>query len=285
MLINSVFLFVSWKQLGKTKACMVETLHGTVWCYFEQSLLVWLGFFWVMGDLFALSWFPALSWSSKEGMLIFRDFLLPSSLFWKKKYQNFHILASITETLQFSQHPPNILQHLDWQAKNPVNGTSTWCILVSVYIDVGTEIDSFFSQRIMMTLTSRTSVSSTCGTPSSCSPTRTAADFCALSPAGAGYRLRWSSRQGKGEAAWDFVFFLSYFILIKTHKRLKWTLFILIRTLTKQFFIFLFFYFLFRHFIIPFGKFGPPYLGQATASRKSSATLSYKCVLGLFVFL
>ena len=42
------------------------------------------------------------------------------------------------------------------------------------------------------------------------------------------------------------------------------------------------------HFIIPFGKFGPPYLVVVRLyhynSCKSSATQSYKCMLGLFVF-
>ena len=38
------------------------------------------------------------------------------------------------------------------------------------------------------------------------------------------------------------------------------------------------------HFIIPFRKFGPPYLGKDYSSHKSSATQSYiKCMLGLFV--
>ena len=37
------------------------------------------------------------------------------------------------------------------------------------------------------------------------------------------------------------------------------------------------------HFMIPFGKFGPPYLGKTTAaSSKSSATQSYNCMLGVF---
>ena len=38
--------------------------------------------------------------------------------------------------------------------------------------------------------------------------------------------------------------------------------------------------------LIPFGKFGPPYLSKATlSSRKSSADpVGYKCMLGLFVF-
>ena len=37
--------------------------------------------------------------------------------------------------------------------------------------------------------------------------------------------------------------------------------------------------------LIPCGKFGPPYLGKATySSRKSSATQTYKYMLGLFVF-
>ena len=37
-----------------------------------------------------------------------------------------------------------------------------------------------------------------------------------------------------------------------------------------------------KHCIIPFGKFGPPYLGKAAAAAR--ATQSYKCMLGLVVF-
>ena len=40
-----------------------------------------------------------------------------------------------------------------------------------------------------------------------------------------------------------------------------------------------FFKYFLIHFIIPFGEFGPPYPGKATA-----ATQSYKCMLGLFMF-
>ena len=47
--------------------------------------------------------------------------------------------------------------------------------------------------------------------------------------------------------------------------------------------VFIFLIIIFIHFITPLGKFRPPYLGDYS-SHKSSATQSFKCMLGLFVF-